>query len=345
MHGLSGKCKWSVLFTLFLSVICVLIFCEYFIYYPAILHCSTPQPPQLRALFLSCTHLLRAGQMERAFWTALGLLQPEVVFILGDILVWSDEIIWSDETKIELFGNNDHRYVWRKKGEACKPKNTIPTVKHGGGSVMLLGCFDAEGTGTRNKIDDIMREDNYFDLTTMADSLNNTFHCIDLVYVTINIYLLFVDLFCGQHYPVYHLNDAESTGKDVASPEERHQVFHEHYDMLYQEASQRFQLPLILSGHTHSGCKVVHDNKHPEISIPSFSWRNCNNRSFILRIGTQPPTPSLCRAPSFLLEESSEVAIYCATGMVVSLMLMAHLHFSKSFMLLATSLMGKHKGL
>ena len=39
-------------------------------------------------------------------------------------------VLWSDETKIELFGNNDQRYVWRKKGEACKPKNTIPTVKH-----------------------------------------------------------------------------------------------------------------------------------------------------------------------------------------------------------------------
>ena len=39
-----------------------------------------------------------------------------------------------DETKIELFG---HCYVWRKKGEACKPKNTIPTVKHRGSSIML----------------------------------------------------------------------------------------------------------------------------------------------------------------------------------------------------------------
>jgi hypothetical protein len=28
-------------------------------------------------------------------------------------------VLWSDETKIELFGHNDHRYVWRKKGEAC----------------------------------------------------------------------------------------------------------------------------------------------------------------------------------------------------------------------------------
>ena len=46
-------------------------------------------------------------------------------------------VLWSDETKIELFGHNDHHYVGRKQGEACKPKNTIPTVKHGGGSIML----------------------------------------------------------------------------------------------------------------------------------------------------------------------------------------------------------------
>ena len=45
-------------------------------------------------------------------------------------------VLRSNETKVELFGHNDHRYVWRKKGEACNPKNTIPTVKYGGG-IML----------------------------------------------------------------------------------------------------------------------------------------------------------------------------------------------------------------
>jgi hypothetical protein len=54
---------------------------------------------------------------------------------------------WSDETKMELFGHIDHCYVWRKKGEACKPKKTIPTVKHGGGSIMLWGSFAAGATG------------------------------------------------------------------------------------------------------------------------------------------------------------------------------------------------------
>ena len=31
-----------------------------------------------------------------------------------DFTFWRN-VLWSDETKIELFGYNDHRYVWRKK--------------------------------------------------------------------------------------------------------------------------------------------------------------------------------------------------------------------------------------
>jgi hypothetical protein len=30
-----------------------------------------------------------------------------------DLTFWRN-VLWSDETKIELFGHNDHRYVWRK---------------------------------------------------------------------------------------------------------------------------------------------------------------------------------------------------------------------------------------
>ena len=56
-------------------------------------------------------------------------------------------IFWSDETKIELFVHNDHRYVWRKKGDVCKPKNTIPTVKHVVDSIMLWECIAAGVSG------------------------------------------------------------------------------------------------------------------------------------------------------------------------------------------------------
>ncbi|KAI4889011.1 hypothetical protein NFI96_026972, partial [Prochilodus magdalenae] len=60
--------------------------------------------------------------------------------------------VWSDETKIELFGLNSTRHVWRKKNAAYDPKNTVPTVKHGGGSIMFWGCFSAKGTGLLHRI-------------------------------------------------------------------------------------------------------------------------------------------------------------------------------------------------
>ena len=55
-----------------------------------------------------------------------------------------NKILWSDETKLELFGLNAKRHVWRKPG-------TIPTVKHGGGSIMLWGCFSVAGRLVRIK--------------------------------------------------------------------------------------------------------------------------------------------------------------------------------------------------
>jgi hypothetical protein len=58
---------------------------------------------------------------------------------INDSQTMRNKILCSDETKTELFGLNAKRYVWRKPG-------TIPSVKHGGVSIMLWGCFSAAGT-------------------------------------------------------------------------------------------------------------------------------------------------------------------------------------------------------
>ena len=60
-----------------------------------------------------------------------------------------NKILWSDETKIELFGLIGKCQVWRKPG-------TNPTVKHGGGSIMLWGCFSEAGTGRPVRIEERM---------------------------------------------------------------------------------------------------------------------------------------------------------------------------------------------
>ena len=57
------------------------------------------------------------------------------------------KILSSDEMKIEFFGFNAQRYVWQKLSTAHHPSNTIPNVKHGGGSIMLWECFSVAGTG------------------------------------------------------------------------------------------------------------------------------------------------------------------------------------------------------
>ena len=48
-----------------------------------------------------------------------------------------NHIQWSDEMKINLFGSDGFKHVSRRPGEECKDKCVMPTVKHGGGNVMV----------------------------------------------------------------------------------------------------------------------------------------------------------------------------------------------------------------
>lgn len=70
-------------------------------------------------------------------------------------------VLWTDESKFEVFGQSRRVFVRRSATERMLPECIVPTVKHGGGSVTVWGCFSYFGTGTLHRIDGIMRKEQY----------------------------------------------------------------------------------------------------------------------------------------------------------------------------------------
>lgn len=73
---------------------------------------------------------------------------------------WS-KVVWSDETKINRYCTDGRSWAWRRHGESLKPSHVKQTVKHGGGSIMLWGCFTAFGVGELCLVDGTMDKNVY----------------------------------------------------------------------------------------------------------------------------------------------------------------------------------------
>lgn len=73
-------------------------------------------------------------------------------------------VLWSDESKFNIFGTDGISYIRRKTGERLKRKNLLPTVKHGGGNIMVWGCMSWKGLGNLHVIDGIMTKEVYLDI-------------------------------------------------------------------------------------------------------------------------------------------------------------------------------------
>ncbi len=95
------------------------------------------------------------------------LLQTRKPFVedkqTKDMDYWN-HVLWSDKTKINLFGSDGVKHVWRQQGEEYKVKCVLPTVMHRGGIVMVWGCMSAAGTGELQFIKRTMNTDMYCDI-------------------------------------------------------------------------------------------------------------------------------------------------------------------------------------
>nr|XP_020649187.1 metallophosphoesterase 1 [Pogona vitticeps]XP_020649188.1 metallophosphoesterase 1 [Pogona vitticeps]XP_020649189.1 metallophosphoesterase 1 [Pogona vitticeps] len=368
VHTFSWRKRSTFALILLSVILSVFVFCEFLIYYIVIIQCQWPQLKSqsstaskqtpdsiLKAMFLSDTHLLgqvnghwldklrREWQMERAFQTALWLLQPEIVFILGDAFdegKWSSSEAWSDDVRrfqkmfrhsadtelIVIVGNHDIGFHYEmtafKLGRFLKVFNftSEKLITRKGINFVTVNSIALEGDGC------MICKEAEAKLTELSHRLNCSLQdqsqyqkrCsgVDIPPASAPILL--------QHYPLYRESDSKCTGDDSAPPDKKNDLFREKYDVLSREASQKllwwFHPRLILSGHTHSACEVLHNRRTPEISIPSFSWRNRNNPSFIMGSITSADF-SLYKC--FLPFEITVITVYCIAGTVLVVLILA----------------------
>ncbi|XP_075069384.1 metallophosphoesterase 1 [Mixophyes fleayi] len=351
----------------FLGLIFVVIFfCEFLLYYVVIIQCHWPglkavssphRSSPLKAIFLSDTHLLgeirghwfdklrREWQMERAYQSALWILQPDIVFILGDLFdegKWSNSKAWENDVArfqnmfrhpphtelMVVVGNHDigfhYEMTLQKQNRFEKVFNVTSgkVVSRKGINFVLVNSVALEGDGcvicraAEEQIREVSRQLNCSRMKNHPEFVKNC-RSVDLLPPSSSILL--------QHYPLYRKSDSECTGEDAASPEEKEVLFTEKYDVLSKDASQKLlqlvQPRLILSGHTHSACTVLH-GAVPEISVPSFSWRNRNNPSFIMGLIT---AEDFSLEKCFLPTENTVLYIYWVAGVLLSLYAVTYL--------------------
>lgn len=378
------KRKSALLLKLIAVVFAVLLFCEFLIYFLAIFQCNWPEvkttaydgkqatrEPVLKAMFLADTHLLgeflghwldklrREWQMERAFQTALWLLQPEVVFILGDVFdegKWSTPEAWADD--VERFqkmfrhpshvqlkvvaGNHDIGFHYEMNTYKVERFEKVFSSERlfswkGINFVMVNSvALNGDGCGICSEAEAELIEVSH--RLNCSREARGSRRCGPGLLLPASAPVLL------QHYPLYRRSDANCSGEDAAPPEERDIPFKENYDVLSREASQKLlwwlQPRLVLSGHTHSACEVHHGGRVPELSVPSFSWRNRNNPSFIM--GSITPT-DYALSKCYLPREDVVLVIYCgAVGFLVVLTL-SHLGLLASPFLSGLNLLRKRK--
>jgi hypothetical protein len=73
-------------------------------------------------------------------------------------------VLWSDESKFSLFGSDGRQWFYKKRGSATPKRGFKPTVKFGGGHVMVWGCVSSRGVGNLCLIDGVMDSSYYQDI-------------------------------------------------------------------------------------------------------------------------------------------------------------------------------------
>ncbi|XP_059160800.1 metallophosphoesterase 1-like isoform X2 [Physella acuta] len=341
------------IFRSFLIFLCFFLYCEVFHYAVVMIQCTWPSVPyiqssdagygtNIKVMFIADTHLLgfrqghwfdklrREWQMKQAFQTTMLIHKPDVVFVLGDLL---DEGKWCDDEEFlyhvarfksmfavpkgtqlhVLSGNHDegfHYMMTEHKHERFVEEFNSPSVRIlniKNNLFVLVNSMAMEGDEcsiclqAEKQLQEIAKN-----LSVLPDCLTTT----DNRCKTQPILL--------QHFPMYRASDSECNTEDSAPPQEKTIPFRPRLDCLDLRSTHLLfsliQPRLVISAHTHHGCYRVHDNKVPEWSVSSFSWRNRDNPTLLLaRINHQNFSLAQC----FLPRENTVINIYILAVVVI----------------------------
>lgn len=75
-----------------------------------------------------------------------------------------EKVLWSDESKFNFVSSDGIKYVRRPTNKRNDVKYQVPTVKHGGGNVMVWGCFSRDGVGPLHQVEGIMDGPKYVEI-------------------------------------------------------------------------------------------------------------------------------------------------------------------------------------
>ncbi|XP_063978966.1 metallophosphoesterase 1 [Diachasmimorpha longicaudata] len=311
-----------------------------------------PQPVErpVKAMFIADTHLLgsrkghwfdklrREWQMYRAFQTAIVLHKPDIVFVLGDVF---DEGLWCSSSEFE-------NYVKRFHSLFAVPKNTYLYVvagNHDMGFHYVITPYLNQRFMNAMKAPSVKRvtiRGNHFVLVnSMAMEGDGCFLCRSAEVALNKIAkhlkcargigecneLKSIDRYSRpillQHYPMYRESDSLCSEPDEAPEEIKDIKFRERWECLSKEASKQLldilNPRLVVDGHTHHGCRTMHGQDILEVTIPSFSWRNKNNPSFLMGVFT-PNNYALSKC--YMPEESTVISIYTYGGFFIVIYLL-----------------------
>ncbi|CAF1142153.1 unnamed protein product [Rotaria sordida] len=289
---------------------------------------SSPKDPSkkpLHVMLIADTHLLssyeghwfnklrRDWQMYRSFQSAIFLFEPHIIFFLGDLTntgqwysdkEWNKTIqrfhsLFSVSSNIRLYvlaGNHDIGFHFDVTDKNLKrfeqtfqtPHVRLLTIDDDNIHFVLINSIAFEGDRCR------LCERADHELNTIINELSQT----DILTKPVLL----------SHFPLYRSSDANCSRQSLTTLKSTSQypTHKERYDVLSQEATKHLLTTikprLVFTAHTHRYCYTEHNNKDgkiiPEWTVPSFSWQNRDDPSFmLLSITTNNQRVSHCYLP------------------------------------------------